>query len=200
MIADLRDKGVITGWRNELYPVSGGFNQPPLLLIERVAAPYFGVKAYGVHVNGYVETASGEQRLWVARRSSKNRPGRGLWITLWPGSGTEIFLFVLPVSQACTGCAGALNVWLGLYCASFKFCIGKTACSRCSTFADPEQPSTAVVELPSGRWSGSASVIPTCMIVYFLDFDFIFSFLGNNTQPALYPICTSTREVAPARS
>lgn len=43
----LRDEGVITGWRNELYPVLTTFHSEPVLLIERAASVYFGVKAYG---------------------------------------------------------------------------------------------------------------------------------------------------------
>eukprot|EP00201_Polytomella_parva_P001118 CAMPEP_0175077950 /NCGR_PEP_ID=MMETSP0052_2-20121109/23758_1 /TAXON_ID=51329 ORGANISM="Polytomella parva, Strain SAG 63-3" /NCGR_SAMPLE_ID=MMETSP0052_2 /ASSEMBLY_ACC=CAM_ASM_000194 /LENGTH=344 /DNA_ID=CAMNT_0016347639 /DNA_START=281 /DNA_END=1315 /DNA_ORIENTATION=- len=50
----LRDRRVITGWRDELYPVSSAFREPPDFLLERAAVTFFGVKAYGVHVNGYV--------------------------------------------------------------------------------------------------------------------------------------------------
>lgn len=65
----LREAGKITGWRNELYPVTHSFHAPPVALIERAAAPYFGIKAYGVHVNGYVRGADGQLQLWVGRRS-----------------------------------------------------------------------------------------------------------------------------------
>lgn len=37
--------GKITGWRDELYPVTHSFHAPPAALIERAAAPYFGIKA-----------------------------------------------------------------------------------------------------------------------------------------------------------
>lgn len=43
----LREQGVIGGWRDELYPVLTSFNQPPALLLERAAAPFWGIKAYG---------------------------------------------------------------------------------------------------------------------------------------------------------
>ncbi|KAK9820250.1 hypothetical protein WJX72_008059 [[Myrmecia] bisecta] len=72
----LRDEGHITGWRNEMYPVVPAFHDAPLLLMERAAAVCFGIKAYGVHVNGYVNTPSGI-KLWVARRSKKK--------PTWPG-------------------------------------------------------------------------------------------------------------------
>lgn len=51
-MASLRDKGVIRGWRDETYPLGPAFDAPPSLLIERAAAPYFGMRSYGVHVNG----------------------------------------------------------------------------------------------------------------------------------------------------
>ena len=64
-----REEGSIVGWRDELYPVSSSFSEAPLFLMERAAAPYFGLKAYGVHVCAYVENARGVKKMWVARRS-----------------------------------------------------------------------------------------------------------------------------------
>ncbi|CAI5507331.1 unnamed protein product [Closterium sp. Naga37s-1] len=57
-----------------LYPVGASFHAPPAFLIERAAAPLFGTKAYGVHMNGYTHlpsssSASSSLHLWVARRS-----------------------------------------------------------------------------------------------------------------------------------
>lgn len=67
---ELRNKGVITGWRNELLPVVSSFYDPPALLIERAAYPFFSIKAYGIHVNGYVRDKNGDiTHLWVATRS-----------------------------------------------------------------------------------------------------------------------------------
>jgi hypothetical protein len=75
-MSSLKDSGIITGWRNELYPVLKSFYDDPVLLLERAAAPFFGIKAYGVHMNGYVKRKSdGEILLWVARRSATK---------LWP--------------------------------------------------------------------------------------------------------------------
>ena len=53
-----------------------GFHSQPLALVERAAAVHLGIKAYGVHVNGYVRGASGIE-LWVATRS-RRKP-------TWPG-------------------------------------------------------------------------------------------------------------------
>ena len=68
----LRNKGKIRGWRNEMLPVLTSFSSEPAFLIERAAYPIFGVRGYGVHVNGYVckDPSSGvPSHLWVARRS-----------------------------------------------------------------------------------------------------------------------------------
>ena len=70
-------QGLIAGWRNELYPAVQAFHDEPAFLIERAAAPYFGIKAYGVHINGYVTLPDGSKELWVARRS-RSKP-------TWPG-------------------------------------------------------------------------------------------------------------------
>jgi hypothetical protein len=40
-------EGVITGWRNEFYPVVQSFHEDPVFLVERAAAAHFGIKAYG---------------------------------------------------------------------------------------------------------------------------------------------------------
>ena len=72
----LREDGSLTGWRSESYPVLTDFHSGPLALVERAAAVHLGIKAYGVHVNGYVRGTSGIE-LWVARRS-RSKP-------TWPG-------------------------------------------------------------------------------------------------------------------
>ncbi|XP_052182167.1 nudix hydrolase 20, chloroplastic-like isoform X2 [Diospyros lotus] len=59
---------IIPGIRNELYPVTSSFGIPAFFSLERAAAPYFGIKAYGVHMNGYVERA-GQKYLWIGKRS-----------------------------------------------------------------------------------------------------------------------------------
>ncbi|GAX77947.1 hypothetical protein CEUSTIGMA_g5389.t1 [Chlamydomonas eustigma] len=77
VLRQLRDERVITGWRDEYYPVTSSFYDQPVMLVERAAATQFGIKAYGVHVNGYVESSDKGLCLWVARRS-KSKP-------TWPG-------------------------------------------------------------------------------------------------------------------
>lgn len=68
VLDDLRAQGRVPGWRNELYPVNRSFGETPLLVMERAAAPLFGVIAYGVNLNGFVGRGW-EMKIWVARRS-----------------------------------------------------------------------------------------------------------------------------------
>jgi isopentenyldiphosphate isomerase len=72
----LRADGTIKGWRNEPYPVGTDFYAPPLLQMERAAVPLFGVRAYGVHINGF--TGDGANlKLWVAKRSKTKQTAPG---------------------------------------------------------------------------------------------------------------------------
>ena len=77
VLTTLRDDGVIPGWRDEDYVVNKYWGQRPQLFMERAAIPYFGIRGYGVHLNGYVHTPHGI-KLWVARRSmtKASAPGK----------------------------------------------------------------------------------------------------------------------------
>lgn len=68
VLENLRADGLVPGWRNEIYPVGRGFDQPVLLGMERAATPLFGVLSYGVNVNGLVQCADG-LHVWIGRRS-----------------------------------------------------------------------------------------------------------------------------------
>lgn len=75
IMTNLKSQGIITGWRDELYPLSTGFYEEPLLFVERAASPLLGMLSYGVHINGIVkaDTNGGddgkEEKMWIARRS-----------------------------------------------------------------------------------------------------------------------------------
>ena len=64
----LAAEGAIEFWRDELYPVTPDWHAPPLMQIERAACPAFGIRAYGVHLNGFVRKPDGIH-MWVARRA-----------------------------------------------------------------------------------------------------------------------------------
>ena len=49
--------------------VSAGFNQEPQLLLERGAIPYFGVAAYGVHINVLCTSEDGTEYVWIGKRA-----------------------------------------------------------------------------------------------------------------------------------
>jgi hypothetical protein len=68
----LVDEGVVKGVRNERYPVATAFGDAPMLEMERAAVPLFGVRAFGIHLNGYVRSGN-HTLMWVARRSM-NKP------------------------------------------------------------------------------------------------------------------------------
>jgi len=92
VIRDLAADGVVTGWREECYPVHADYDTPPLFELERAAVDLFGVTGYGVFLNGYVETDQG-QSMWVARRSSMKPTFPGMLDVLVGGgvpSGYEL--------------------------------------------------------------------------------------------------------------
>jgi 8-oxo-dGTP pyrophosphatase MutT (NUDIX family) len=67
VLRSLKPDGWFPGWRNEAYPVGPSFGRW-LFQMERAAVPAFGVRAYGIHVNGFVGGGA-DPRLWVGRRS-----------------------------------------------------------------------------------------------------------------------------------
>jgi 8-oxo-dGTP pyrophosphatase MutT (NUDIX family) len=62
----------IPKWRNETFDVMARWGEPPLFRVDRGAVPFFGVRAYGVHLNGY-RHIDGELHLWVGRRAPDKR-------------------------------------------------------------------------------------------------------------------------------
>jgi hypothetical protein len=65
----IRD-GIVAKWRNEFFSVAPRWNAPPICKIDRGAVPFFGVRAYGVHVNGLRRDADGGGlKLWIGRRA-----------------------------------------------------------------------------------------------------------------------------------
>lgn len=75
----LYQQGFLPDWRNELY---GAYltpmlldpyqSPPPFFVLERNAAPFFGIRTFGAHINGYTIK---ENRLlsWVGKRSKTKR-------------------------------------------------------------------------------------------------------------------------------
>ena len=72
----LKAEGLVRGWRNEPYPVGTDFYAPPLMQMEREAVPLFGVRAYGVHINGFVGSGD-DLKLWVGKRAANKQTAPG---------------------------------------------------------------------------------------------------------------------------
>jgi hypothetical protein len=59
-------------WRNETFEVAPRWGAPPVFCLDRGAVPFFGTRAYGVHLNGYRRDGN-TLLLWVGRRSPDKR-------------------------------------------------------------------------------------------------------------------------------
>jgi 8-oxo-dGTP pyrophosphatase MutT (NUDIX family) len=59
-------------WRNETFDVMAHWGERPLFRLDRGAVPFFGVRAYGVHLNGY-RFVDGHLHLWIGRRAPDKR-------------------------------------------------------------------------------------------------------------------------------
>jgi 8-oxo-dGTP pyrophosphatase MutT (NUDIX family) len=57
-----------TGLRGEMYPVLEKWGDEPVAQIDRVAVPWFGVRAWGIHVNGFVRKKDG-MYIWIGERA-----------------------------------------------------------------------------------------------------------------------------------
>ncbi|MEA3641469.1 MAG: DUF4743 domain-containing protein [Lamprobacter sp.] len=69
---ELIARGLISYRHGEQYPVTAGRRQDARFLIDRACAPYFGIRAFGQHINGFVRRPDGLW-MWIARRSADRR-------------------------------------------------------------------------------------------------------------------------------
>lgn len=60
--------GLVSKWRYEFFAASPHWGAKAHFKIDRGAVPFFGVPAYGVHLNGYVRDGD-RVKLWIGRRS-----------------------------------------------------------------------------------------------------------------------------------
>jgi 8-oxo-dGTP pyrophosphatase MutT (NUDIX family) len=56
----------------EMYPVAGAADPTPLLQVDRSAVAWFGVRSFGVHLNGYARSG-GDLCAWIAVRARGKR-------------------------------------------------------------------------------------------------------------------------------
>ena len=58
----------LRGWRAECYEIRQSLSQPSLFSLERSASPLFGVRKYGVQINGHVQHSQLGLCLWLQKR------------------------------------------------------------------------------------------------------------------------------------
>ncbi|KAG0592051.1 hypothetical protein KC19_1G220800, partial [Ceratodon purpureus] len=73
----LESEKIIPNWRNELCPVVTRFDGHRYFSIERAALPFFGIKCYCLHMNGFVKK-NGKDWLWISKRSKKKKSFTGV--------------------------------------------------------------------------------------------------------------------------
>jgi 8-oxo-dGTP pyrophosphatase MutT (NUDIX family) len=78
VVEALVGEGAVAKWRYESFAVRPDWGAPALFKIDRGAVPFFGVRAYGVHLNGWRRAADGRLQLWIGRRAPDKKvdPGK----------------------------------------------------------------------------------------------------------------------------
>ncbi len=66
--AELAGKGVTRTLTGELFAARNRWSDTPRFLIDRAAASYFGLRCYGVHLNGFVRKPDG-LHFWIGTRA-----------------------------------------------------------------------------------------------------------------------------------
>jgi len=72
LVRQLVEDGVLSHLHGERYPVTSGNRDRAICLVDRACAPFFGMRAFGQHLNGFVRTPKGIE-MWVGRRAADRR-------------------------------------------------------------------------------------------------------------------------------
>jgi 8-oxo-dGTP pyrophosphatase MutT (NUDIX family) len=84
--AQLRARGLVRGWRDELFAIVNPHGGEPLARTERAAARFWGTLTLGAHANGYIAGADGTPtHLWIAQRAQSKATDPGLYDNLVGG-------------------------------------------------------------------------------------------------------------------
>nr|XP_012139275.1 PREDICTED: uncharacterized protein YJR142W isoform X3 [Megachile rotundata] len=75
----------LRGWREECYEVRAQFNTPPLFKMDRSATCLFGIRKYGVDINGYVMDPVKGLSIWLQKRSPNKQTWPGYWDNMVSG-------------------------------------------------------------------------------------------------------------------
>jgi len=82
----LRGRGLILGWRDELFALFDPATLTPLARMERAATRFWGTPTLGAHATGYVADAQGRpSHLWIAQRSMSKATDPGKFDNLIGG-------------------------------------------------------------------------------------------------------------------
>jgi 8-oxo-dGTP pyrophosphatase MutT (NUDIX family) len=75
IVERLVESGRVPKWRNESFAVTARWGEKPLFKIDRGVVNFFGIRSYGVHVNGIVR--DGGMRLWIGKRAADKKVAPG---------------------------------------------------------------------------------------------------------------------------
>jgi 8-oxo-dGTP pyrophosphatase MutT (NUDIX family) len=77
VIETLVAEGRIDKWRHEDFAVRPRWGEAPLFKLDRGAVAFFGIRSYGVHLNGVRRDGAGRDdgalRLWIGRRAGDKK-------------------------------------------------------------------------------------------------------------------------------
>jgi 8-oxo-dGTP pyrophosphatase MutT (NUDIX family) len=68
LVGDLIPAGLPLRRRKEKFPLVSTWGEEPLAALDRGAVTFFGIKAFGIHINVFVRTPTGLD-MWLGRRS-----------------------------------------------------------------------------------------------------------------------------------
>jgi hypothetical protein len=77
VIEALLAEGCIDKWRHEDFAVRPRWGEAPLFKLDRGAVAFFGIRSYGVHLNGVRRDGTGRNdgalKLWIGRRAADKK-------------------------------------------------------------------------------------------------------------------------------
>lgn len=72
ILGQLVEQGVVSHLHGEQFPVTASGREHAKFLVDRACAAYFGIRAFGQHLNGIVRR-DGQWHMWIGRRSATRR-------------------------------------------------------------------------------------------------------------------------------
>lgn len=76
--------GTLSRLRGELYPAKRRFTDRAAFVADRAIVPFLGLRAWGVHVNGYT-CRDGKTHLWIGKRAKDKATYPGMWDNMVAG-------------------------------------------------------------------------------------------------------------------